>query len=93
MKGVVYIMMTKIITFKKTSCKGKVFECTRRIRCYTPEENEAKHERYLAELRREREREKAMDLYKSEQALHPCTMKELDYIIDEFIENVRDLEW
>ena len=90
-------MMTKIIKVKKTSCKGKEFECTMKIRCDTPEEKEAKHERYLAELRRkremEREREKAMDLYKSEQALHPCTMKELDYIIDEFIENVRDLEW
>ena len=93
MKGVVYIMMTKIIKVKKTSCKGKEFECTMKIRCNTPEENEAKHERYLAELRREKERERAMDLYKSEQALHPCTMKELDGIIDEFIENVRDLEW
>ena len=89
MKGVVYIMMTKIIKVKKTSCKGKEFECTMKIRCDTPEEKEAKYERYLAEL----ERERAMDLYKSEQALHPCTMKELDYIIDEFIENVRDLEW
>ena len=75
--------MTKIIKVEKTSCKGKEFECN------TPEENEAKYERYLAEL----ERERMMDLYKAERALHPCTMKELDYIIDEFIENVRDLEW
>ena len=89
MKGVVYIMMTKIIKVKKSSCKGKEFECTMRIQCNTPEENEAKYERYLAEL----ERERMMDLYKAERALHPCTMKELDYIIDEFIENVRDLEW
>lgn len=79
-------MMTKIIKVKKTSCNGKEFECTMKIRCNTPEEKEAK---YLAKL----ERERAMDLYKSEQALHPCTTKELDYIIDEFIENVRDLEW
>ena len=45
MKGVVYIMMTKIIKVKKTSCKGKEFECTMKIRCDTPEEKEAKHER------------------------------------------------
>ena len=51
-------MMTKIIKVKKTSCKGKEFECTMRIQCNTPEENEAKHERYLAEL----ERRKMLDL-------------------------------
>ena len=89
MKGVVYIMMTKIIKVKKTSCEGKEFECTMKIRCNTPEENEAKHERYLAEL----ERERAMDLYRSERALHPCTMRDLEYIIDEFIENVRDFDF
>ena len=82
-------MMTKIITVKKTSCKGEEFECNMTIHYNTPEENEAKHERYLAKLVRDR----MMDLYESEQALHPCTTKELDCIIDEFIKNVRDLEW
>lgn len=82
-------MYTKIVKVKKTSCKGIDFKCEMHIRYNTEEEKESKYQQYLEENNRRR----ANEMYEAERALHPCTMKDLEDIIDEYIMNVRDFKF
>ena len=84
-------MYTKTVTFTKTSCKGKVFKCTKTYECYDEREMRAIRKAREAEIRAYREYCRRLDEFMAEKNFpHHGSMDMVIDAYDEYVRNVKD---